>query len=99
MAKLVVNPEAVGGMGGTLQNVAVIIAPEDVMKAKPKVVRVGKDPVEVDDKTAAELRKEKAVDKDGKEIPAVVDYKEAAPTSGDMKASDLEAGGKKAATK
>jgi hypothetical protein len=91
MVRVQVNPDAVG-----VYQVAVIIAAADKMRDKPKIAKATRLPVEVPAAFAEALKKEKAVDKDGKEVPAVIDAPppEAAP-AGDMSAADLEKAGKK----
>src|SRR5262252_6050890 len=100
-ARLQINPDAL------VNSVCVIIAAEDKMRDKPKTAKVRRvdGPTVVPAAWADALKKEKALDKDGKEVPAVVDAPEEekppaevapAPASGDMTASDLEKGGKKA---
>src|SRR5262245_8686941 len=97
MVRVQINPDAL------VNSVLVIIPPEDKMRDQPGTARVRRgEPKLVPAAWAEALKKEKALDKDGKEVPAVVDAPEEAPpppAGGDMSAADLEKAGKAAAKK
>ena len=93
MARVQVNPDT------SQINVSVLVPAVDPMKAKPRIAKATREPAEMDSVLADALKQLKSVDKDGNEVPAVVDAPEPGaakqPTGGDMTKADLDAGGKK----
>lgn len=97
-----INPKAVN-----LQGVTAGIPSKDVLREKAQVVKVTKkEPVEVSAEGAAALKeagKLAGIDANGGVVEGVIDALPDQPApqqaGGDMTAKDLEAGGKKPATK
>src|SRR5262245_13508819 len=74
MARVKVNPET--GMTSVAVIIPVSEKAEKQRVEKPKVAKATREPLEVSDEEAAALKAEKGVDKDGNEVPAVVDAPE-----------------------